>query len=407
MCTLLKISGSTTINKSNKGSFVLLPHVGHFQLAGSDITRSKLKELLTSISGVYVWTHIKTNNQYVGSSKNLASRLGDYLRTTYHQGQLKRAKSGTLAISRAMVKYPVLAEQWTLDIYPCTDYLALEEFCLVQFICSLNIRRTATPGPYNPNTLPINQGENNPHFGKLGSVSAHWGGKHSEEQRANWSVARSNSYFIYSIISKKLVAGPLLGLKGLSEHFNLTLRKAESIAYSGSIFLDQFIITKSPFSKSELELQIARSKLVTGSNWINSPLYLYNNEGTILLAKFSSVKEYFSLYSPSKLILQRLLALNLPWNNYLFSLSYIESADNSLDPNNSVQFIGAPIKKGHAVLPIYGFNPDSGSYKVWPSVRACLVELKGSPDFNPATLLLRLKHNELYEGYYLSTSPFD
>ena len=89
MCTLLKISGSTTINKSNKGSFVLLPHVGHFQLAGSDITRSKFKELLSSISGVYVWTHIKTNNQYVGSSKNLASRLVDYLRTTYHQGQLK------------------------------------------------------------------------------------------------------------------------------------------------------------------------------------------------------------------------------------------------------------------------------------------------------------------------------
>lgn len=101
------------------------------------------------------------------------------------------------------------------------------------------------------------------------------------------------------------------------------------------------------------------------------------------------------------------MALNLPWNNSLFKLSYIESANNSLDPNNSVQFKGEPIKKGNAVLPIYGFNPDSGSYKVWPSVKACLVELKGSPNINPATLLLRLKYNEFYDGYYLSTSPFD
>lgn len=77
MCTFLTISGSTTINKSIKGSFVLLPHVGLFQLAVSDLTRSKIKKLLTPISGVYVWTHIKTNNQYVGSSKNLASRLAD------------------------------------------------------------------------------------------------------------------------------------------------------------------------------------------------------------------------------------------------------------------------------------------------------------------------------------------
>ena len=59
--------------------------------------------------GVYVWTHISTGYQYVGSSKNIRTRIGSYFKPSYHKGQLNRKESGTLAISRAMLKYPNLS----------------------------------------------------------------------------------------------------------------------------------------------------------------------------------------------------------------------------------------------------------------------------------------------------------
>jgi hypothetical protein len=49
-----------------------------------------------------------SNKQYVGSSKNLIVRTSKYFSLAYHKGQLNRKDKGTVAISRAMLKYPYL-----------------------------------------------------------------------------------------------------------------------------------------------------------------------------------------------------------------------------------------------------------------------------------------------------------
>jgi len=80
--------------------------VGYICIAGSNLSQSYLKSLPLAIQGVYVWTHISTGNQYVGSSKNIRLRIASYFKSSYHNGQLNRKGLGTLAVSRAFLKYP-------------------------------------------------------------------------------------------------------------------------------------------------------------------------------------------------------------------------------------------------------------------------------------------------------------
>lgn len=152
---------------------ILLAHVGHIHFEKENLNKHSIKSKLEEFQqatkeGVYVWTQVKSNNQYVGSSKNLMTRTSIYLSSAYHKGQLNRKDKGTVAISRAMLKYPDFSKDWTLDIYSCVDYLLLENFCLSNFSCIYNIRRTATPGPYTPNHKPNKVGVKNPQFGMLG-----------------------------------------------------------------------------------------------------------------------------------------------------------------------------------------------------------------------------------------------
>lgn len=102
--------------------------------------------------------------------------------------------------------------------------MLLEQFCLDTFACALNIRRSATSGPYVPNTSPINVGTTNPQYGLSGTDAAHWGGLHTAEQRTRWSRARSRQYYIYDIQTCQQVAGPLLGLSEVAQHLNMSVR---------------------------------------------------------------------------------------------------------------------------------------------------------------------------------------
>lgn len=87
-------STGSTLPSPSKMFKIVLPHVGQtFGLAGSDLTLSCVQKL--SGKGVYVWTHISTGNQYVGSSKNMKTRIRSYFSTSYHNGQLNRKGSGT------------------------------------------------------------------------------------------------------------------------------------------------------------------------------------------------------------------------------------------------------------------------------------------------------------------------
>lgn len=177
----------------------------------------------------------------------LAQALRSYFKPSYHNGQLKRKEPGTLAISRAMLKYPNLQQEWILEIYPTNDYLLLEQFCLDTFVCALNVRRSATTGPYVPNTSPINVGTTNPQYGLSGTDAAHWGGLHTIEQRIRWSRERSRQYYIYDIQTCQLLSGPLIGLSGVAHYLNMSERPVSDafnhpFLNAASIFFDYIFI---------------------------------------------------------------------------------------------------------------------------------------------------------------------
>ena len=72
--------------------------------------RSKLKEYLggttTSIAGVYIWTNLKTGEQYVGRSINLYTRLRSYFRSLNKENRL---------INQSMKTFGI--QNFKLDIY--------------------------------------------------------------------------------------------------------------------------------------------------------------------------------------------------------------------------------------------------------------------------------------------------
>lgn len=402
---------------------IWLPSSNHVCLSGAGLNQYAARTAAEAanssvISGVYVWTHIPSGNQYVGSSSNLGRRLISYFRPSYHTAQLTRL-GGTVAISRAMTKYPDFTTQWSLDIYFTTNYLYLEQFILSTFACIFNARRVATTGPYVPNTASINVGEANPSFGLTGYNAMHWGVLHSADVLAEFSAVRSSTYYLYDSATGTPfirsnsepgngVGNTFLGLASISSYFNIDLGFVKKI-FARSFLLPvgdlNFIISTVILTPEEVFKWVERITIFKGSSWANGPLYVYNSDCTQLLASFEIAKIYFLLWGPALATMNRYLISATPYQGFFFSNSLIESSNNSL--------IGVPEFKGPAktmatvAKPIYGFNPTTKEYQKWSSARACLADLENNSNFNQGSLLLRIKHNQLYHGFFVSFSPFD
>lgn len=92
--------------------------------------------------GIYLWTNIVSDKQYVGSSKNLYSRLEDYFQNSQLISQVKNSNS---TICKALLKYG--HSSFSLQILlveTSTDILALEQSYLDKYDLQYNIRRSAT-----------------------------------------------------------------------------------------------------------------------------------------------------------------------------------------------------------------------------------------------------------------------
>lgn len=94
---------------------------------------------------------------------NLSSRVSDYYRHSYLNGQLKRGNS---AICSALLKYG--HANFSLSMYPCDSPLTSEQYYLDNYPVEYNIRRVATGG-----VQPDRSGNLNLQFGKVGPDSAH------------------------------------------------------------------------------------------------------------------------------------------------------------------------------------------------------------------------------------------
>ena len=137
-------------------------------------------------------------------------------------------------------------QEWILEIYPTNDYLLLEQFCLDTFVCALNIRRSATSGPYVPNTSPINVGTSNPQYGLSGTDAAHWGGLHTTDLRIRWSRERSSQYYIYDIQTCQQVSGPIEGLSGVAHYLNMSVRSVSDAFNLCKVVGEKYIVTVPP-----------------------------------------------------------------------------------------------------------------------------------------------------------------
>lgn len=96
---------------------------------------------LNGSPGIYLWTNNISGKQYIGSSKNLYSRLEDYFQKSQLINQVNNSNSN---ICKALLKYG--NSSFTLSIYlvkPSTNFIALEQSYLDRFELAYNIRRVA------------------------------------------------------------------------------------------------------------------------------------------------------------------------------------------------------------------------------------------------------------------------
>jgi hypothetical protein len=319
--------------------------------------------------GIYLWTHIATGRQYIGSGQDLGSRVGDYFRNSYLMSQTTGQRPPVApingrpapiprksAICSALLKYgqgsfslsvfsmgpspvaptsPVIAPL-TAANFP--DYVVLEQFYLDAYVLQFNLRRTATPSAYVPSTGPINVGPNNPSYGLLGPNAPAWGRMHSAQLIAFWASTRgSYSYYVYDVVSFALLA-----------------------SFTSAIQLAVFITNVSKRFGTDISVQLK----------------------TLGLAA-------------------------LVYGNYIISVIELTLEEiESLLPTMPVKEVKAQRARSPNAVTIYGFNPSTNMHKEWAGYEKCMVDLTGKHFQNMKTIRLRVGKGILFHGYLIQLTPF-
>jgi len=297
------------------------------------------------LRGVYLWTHVESGKQYIGSSKNLGLRLNEYFRPSYLQTQSIRGS----AICRAILTHghstftlsvyslgqtPETLEKFSSQNLP--DYVVLEQEFLNKFTLVYNINRTASSSAYSPSTSQINIGKDNPSFGVYGEEAFAWNQQHSAETKSQWSKERGKTtFYLYSSLTFNLIEVFTSGVKlaaffpDVSKRFGSDVTKM-ILNYSSAIRYLEYIISIVPMDSDTLQT----------------------------------------------------LLNDLPIKPYSIPRS-------------------SPTGKF-----IYGFNPTTLEYREWASKEKCTFDLTGRKFENKATVDKRIDKKILYYKFYLQTKPF-
>ena len=130
-----KFSSKKDINK--KASIYKIKSANHYINLNQPLTQSQLLEDNRGKAGVYMWTNLKNNNTYIGSSVNLSPRLLKYL----NENALRKNK---MLISLAILKHGI--ENFSLDIIEyCSskDVIQREQYYLDTYKPIYNILKIA------------------------------------------------------------------------------------------------------------------------------------------------------------------------------------------------------------------------------------------------------------------------
>lgn len=157
--------------------------VAHFPANATSYSSMKdsegaVRTSFKGMRGVYLFTNLTNGNQYVGSSKDLSTRLGQYFKLSYLNLQARRGS----AICAALLKYG--SHNFSVQVLPLgptpapntntlnSDYILMEQYYFDNFTLVYNINRFASPAAYSSSTGPINVGADNTQYGKLGPEGA-------------------------------------------------------------------------------------------------------------------------------------------------------------------------------------------------------------------------------------------
>jgi len=293
--------------------------------------------------GIYIWTQIATGYQYVGSSKNLSKRLGDYYQNSYLNTQKGRGS----AIARALLTHghnafsvqvvvlgPSLDVSYSSDNLP--DYVSLEQYYLDSYVLIYNMNRFASSAAYVPGNVSVNTGALNVSFGRKGEDAIVWGRTHSAEMRELWSQQRGSIViYLYDRVSLELVkvcpSGQSLSAFLGASNRNYGLKLASELYYTvhGVFIYGDYIVSLAPHTHEELLVILPELPARPAA-----PIVVY---------------------------------------------------------------------KGQTM---YGFNPTTKEYMEWPSKEECTKFLTGRPYANKKTVNRRINQNLEYNGWLLQTTPF-
>lgn len=364
--------------------------------------------------GVYLWTNKSNGNQYVESAMDLSARLSDYFMNSYLKYQVSRGSSISAAIlkhglSEFGLQIIVLGPSPDREsISVASDYIQLEQYYLDRYSLVYNIRRIALgPAPTsNPNPL---KGVTNPQYGKEGPEGAAWNHKHSQEQKALWSLTRSTPIFVYDAFTLTFNS-IIYGYERLASLLGVHVNTARCVAKSGNVHdprwgKEKYILSLVELTKEKL---VAIKANVKRKTTVKREVHVYDKDKSVLLKTFASVNTFIKFTKQSGSVVKLLCESDsLLWlDEYFISYDLIPSADNSL---TNVGEFNPKLRVRKTSIPVYTYSHDGTTFiKCYSSLRECVKHFEGNRNSNTNTLILRIEHKELYYGVRVSyTRLFD
>ncbi len=224
-----------------------------------------------------------------------------------------------------------------------------------------NVNRVAS-SKYESLIVSVNKGETNASYNLLAEEAFVWYRNHSEELKNHWSKSRGKiTYYLYS-----------------KDNFEL------DVVFFSTNKLAAFLKTNVGVIKQMLEL-IESSELsaIRCADYIISIKPIESE----VLANSIEVLINFDINEGRardiKLVVSR-------GNNY----APLAAGEKEMKKNS------------RRSITLYGFNPETKEYKIWPTKGDCLEELTGYYYTNARTINRRIDKDITYRGYYIQTKPF-
>lgn len=301
-------------------------------------------------TGVYCLVNLINGNFYIGSSINIAVRMGNYLNTTY----LKNRKNNNMPIIQALLKHGQNNFAVLIVEYVTCDQLAIRETyyilnmlpyynVLKQGYSSLGFKHTeatkkmlselATNRKHSDNTKVLISralvGENNPFYNK----------NHSTESKIRMIEAKS-AYPVYIYNSNKNLLVIFPSVKTLAKLIKSNHSTIVSYIKSGELFRGEWYFINLPYNISDTplisnwldpEAKILISEIINNSH-IKKAIFVYKIDTSLpfsigrregikkeFLYKFEGVTHAQKELNISHDIIKKHASNNLPYKGFLFS----------------------------------------------------------------------------------------